>query len=154
MGYKSKCLDKHSSRNRRERFIPSSGMVLILSVENFCKRVQGMTCPSSIGSSSIMSKSPGLSAVVPEEAPAGPEFIRICRSRIAQHCNTPRRFPWHRLVKAAEKAMKRVKPDDKGLLHPRYDDLCLESHISKGTLERALAFMNAVILYHEAEEFL
>jgi hypothetical protein len=56
-------------------------------------------------------------------------------------------------VKAAEKAMKRVKPDDNGLLHPRYSEPCLEIHVSRSALERALGFMNAVILCLEAEGF-
>jgi hypothetical protein len=71
------------------------------------------------------------------------------------------RFWWSRReydyrlgVQKAERAPRQVQPDDKGILQPRYDDHpCLEIRVSKGALERALAFMNAVILFLEAEGF-
>ena len=96
--------------------------------------------------------SPGSLAAAPDETPTDPEFLRIVglESRnTAIIIDGPR----HKLVKGAEQAMKRIQPDDKGLLHPRFDEPCLEIHVSKGGLERALAFMNAVILCLEAEGF-
>jgi hypothetical protein len=35
-------------------------------------------------------------------------------------------------VKAMEKAMKRVEPDEKAISHSRYDEPCLEARVSKG----------------------
>ncbi|HXJ12888.1 MAG TPA: hypothetical protein VNH19_11490 [Candidatus Limnocylindrales bacterium] len=96
-------------------------------------------------------KSPN-SVVVPKETPTDPEFLRIVAIESRNTAIVPD-GPRHKLVKVAEKAMKRVKPDDNGLLHPRYSEPCLEIHVSRSALERALGFMNAVILCLEAEGF-
>jgi hypothetical protein len=96
--------------------------------------------------------SPSSTTVAPKETPTDPEYLRIVALESRNTAIVPN-GPRHKSVKAAEKAMKGVQPDDKGLLHPRYDDPCLEIHVSKGLLERALAFMNAVILDLEAEGF-
>ena len=88
-------------------------------------------------------QSPSPVDTTPEETPTDPEFLRIVdlESRnivIDPHVNR------HILVKATVKAMRGVQPDEKGILHPRYDEPCLEVRISKAGLELALAFMNAV----------
>jgi hypothetical protein len=49
--------------------------------------------------------------------------------------------------------MKRVKPDEKGILRSPFSEPCLEVRASEEALERALALMNAVILCLEAEGF-
>jgi hypothetical protein len=97
-------------------------------------------------------QSPSSLAAAPEETPTDPEFLRVV-SPESRNTAMVSDGPRHKLVKAAEKAMKRVQPDDKGLLHPPYNDPCLEIHVSKAALERALAFLNAVILCLEAEGF-
>ena len=54
-------------------------------------------------------------AAAPEETPTDPEFLRIVslESRNTAIVTDGLR---HKLVKAAENALKRVQPDDKGLL--------------------------------------
>jgi hypothetical protein len=91
-------------------------------------------------------------AVAPKETPTDPEFLRVVAAESRNTAIVPD-GPRHKLTKAAEKAMKGVKPDNNGLLHPPYDDSCLEMHVSKATLERALTFLNGVILGLETEGF-
>ncbi len=95
-------------------------------------------------------QSPSSLPAAPEEAPTDPEFLRIIdlESRNIVIDPDARR---HKLVTATEKAMKRAQPDEKGILHSRYDEPCLELRVSKGALERALSLVNAVILYLEAD---
>jgi len=97
-------------------------------------------------------QSPSSVPATPEEAPTDPEFLRIVEVESRNIAIDPA-GPRHKLVKAAEKAMKGVQPDDKGILHPPYSDPCLEVRVSKTALERALTFLNAVILCLEAEGF-
>lgn len=97
-------------------------------------------------------RSPSSLDTAPQETPTDPEFLGIVdlESRnmlVDPHVNR------HKLVKATEKAIKQNQPDEKGILHPRYDEPCLEVRVSKTCMERALAFMNAVILCLEAEGF-
>lgn len=54
---------------------------------------------------------------------------------------------------ATERILKQARADDKGILPLRYDQHCLEIHVSKGSLERSLVFVNSVILSLEAEGF-
>lgn len=99
-----------------------------------------------------LEQSPSSVNATPEESPTDPEFLRIVdlESRnIAIDLNGDR----HKLVKATDRAMKRVQPDEKGILHPRHDEPCLEVRVSKGARERTLSFINAVILCLEAEGF-
>ena len=97
-------------------------------------------------------QSPSSTPVDPEEIPTDPEYLRIVAFESRNTAMVSERS-WHKLVRATEKSMKRIKPDGKGIVHPRRDELCLEIHVSKGSLERALVFMNAVILCLEAEGF-
>jgi len=59
----------------------------------------------------------------------------------------------HKLVAAAVRILKEARPDEKGILALRYDVPCLEIRVSKGALERTLIFLNALILWLEAEGF-
>ncbi len=97
-------------------------------------------------------QSPSSMPATPEEAPTDPEYLRInqLESRSIVIDPDARR---HKLVTATEKAMKRAQPDEKGILQPRYNESCLELRVSRGALERARSFINAVILCLEAEGF-
>ena len=88
----------------------------------------------------------------PKDAPADPEFLRIVDLE-SRHIVIIPDGPRHKLVKAIGKTMKRVQSDEKGILHPSYNEPCLEVRVSRTALERALVFMNAVILCLEAEGF-
>jgi hypothetical protein len=85
-------------------------------------------------------------------APTDPEFLRIIEfeSRSASAEQDAKR---HRLVKDAERILSRAKADERSILQPSYDQLCLGVRVSKGALTRALTFINAVILLLEAEGF-
>ena len=96
-------------------------------------------------------QSPSAEAATPKETPTDPEFLRIVELE-SRNIATPA-GPRHKLVKTSEKALKGIQPDEKGILHPPYRELCLEVRVSKNALERALAFMNAVILCLEADGF-
>jgi len=91
-------------------------------------------------------------AIAPKETPTDPEFLRVVAAE-SRHIAIVPDGPRHKLVKTAEKPMKLVKPDNNRVLHPPYNDPCLEIHVSKAALERALTFLNAVILGLEAEGF-
>jgi len=95
-----------------------------------------------------------LEAAALKEAPTDPEFLRIVDLE-SRHIVINPAGPRHKLVKTSEKAMKGIQPDEKGILHPPYNEPCLEVgvRVSEKALERALAIMNAVILSLEAEGF-
>jgi hypothetical protein len=91
-------------------------------------------------------------AKTPAASPTDPEYLRIVdlESRnTAMVLDGPR----HKLIKAAEKILRRVKPDEKGIVCPPYDQPCIEIRVSQRALGRALAFLNAVILCLETERF-
>lgn len=93
------------------------------------------------------------SQTVPSEPePTDPEYVRIVEleSRTIVVDTDAKR---HKLVAATERILKHARPDDKGILQLRYDQPCLELRVSKGTLDRALKFVNAVLLSLEAEGF-
>ena len=107
--------------------------------------VQRLKFPSS-------EQSPSAEAAAPRETPTDPEFLRIVDLESRNIVTSPA-GPRHKLVKTSEKALKGIQPDEKGILHPPYREPCLEIRVSKNALERALAFMNAIILCLEAEGF-
>lgn len=89
----------------------------------------------------------------PEETPSDPEYLRIVEFE-SRHIKIDPDAKWHSLVKTAERILKQTEPDDRGILQPPYyRELCLDLHISKVSLQRALVFVNAVILALEAEGF-
>lgn len=86
-----------------------------------------------------------------EETPSDPECLRILEfeSRVIKIDPDAK---WHSLVKTAKRILKQTKPDDRGILQPPcYREPCLDLHVSKESLGRALVFVNAVILTLEAE---
>lgn len=98
-------------------------------------------------------QSPGAeTAGAAAELPTDPEFLRIVHVESQELALDPGR-PLHKLVKARGKTLRRVQPDEKGMLQPPYNEPCLEIRVSKQALDRALAFTNAVILCLEAEGF-
>jgi len=89
-----------------------------------------------------------------EETPSDPEYLRIVGFEtrgIGIDPNAKR----HPLVKTAERILKQTKPDDRGILQPPWwgSEPCLDLHVPKESLGRALFFVNAVILALEAEGF-
>jgi hypothetical protein len=97
-------------------------------------------------------QSPSSIPTVAKEVPTDSEFLRIIDVESRNLFVDPN-VAQHKLIKAAEKVLKRIQPDEKGILQPRYDELCLDIRVSKGALDRTLTFMNAVILCLEAEGF-
>jgi hypothetical protein len=89
---------------------------------------------------------------LPEPEPTDPELVRIVEieSRTIVVDPAAKR---HKLVIATERILKHARPDEKGILQLRYDQFCLELHVSKEALNRTLLFVNAVILALEAEGF-
>ena len=89
----------------------------------------------------------------PEEPPSDPEYLRTVEFE-SRHIKIDPDAKWHPLIKTAERILKQTEPDDRGILQPPYyRELCLDLHISKVSLQRALVFVNAVILALEAEGF-
>lgn len=89
----------------------------------------------------------------PEQTPSDPEYARIVEFESREIRIDPG-ARWHSLVKTAERILKQTKPDDRGILQPPcYREVCLDLHVSKESLGRALVFVNAVILALEAEGF-
>jgi hypothetical protein len=88
----------------------------------------------------------------PEPEPTDPEFLRIVEIESRTIAVDPD-AKLHKLVTAAERVLKHARPDEKGILHPPYNQPCLDLHVSKEALERSLMFVNTVILTLEAEGF-
>jgi hypothetical protein len=59
----------------------------------------------------------------------------------------------HKLITATAKVLLHAKPDERGMLQPRWDQPALDIRVSKGSTERALNIMNAVLQLLEAEKF-
>lgn len=59
----------------------------------------------------------------------------------------------HKLITATAKALLHAKPDERGMLQPRWDQPALDIRVSKDSTERALNIMNAVLQLLEAERF-
>jgi hypothetical protein len=87
------------------------------------------------------------------ELPTDTEWLRIVafESRsIALNTNLKRRP----LVKESERILKTAAADWRGILEPpAYGEPCLDLRVSKQSLERALDFINAVIVALETEGF-
>jgi len=84
-------------------------------------------------------------AASPEASPTDPEYLRIVEFESRKLAIDPG-SKLHKLVKEADRTLKRAKPDERGILHPPYNENCLDVRVSKDSLERALIFINAVIL--------
>ncbi len=59
----------------------------------------------------------------------------------------------HPLIVSTAKAMKGARVDNKGFLMPDWEQVHVDLRVSRNTLHRALAILNAVILAIEAENF-
>ena len=89
----------------------------------------------------------------PPEVPTDPEYLRIVAFE-SRNIALNKNLKWHRLVKESERILKRASVDVRGILEPpAYGEPCLDLRVSKQSLERALDFVNAVILALEAEGF-
>jgi hypothetical protein len=98
------------------------------------------------------SQSSNLGKSIPEEVPTDPDFLRIVSVESREIALDPK-GERHKLVTGSEKVLKRTRPDEKGLLTPRYDEDCLDVCVSPAAVERTLIFLNAVILCLEREGF-
>jgi hypothetical protein len=87
---------------------------------------------------------------VPE--PTDPEHKRIVEIELRTLVINPEANR-HKFVNATAKALRQAKPDERGILHPRWDQPCLNVRVSKDSIERALNIMNAVIHLLESEKF-
>ncbi len=91
-------------------------------------------------------------AKVQEPIPTDPEYVRIIEieSRtlaVGSHEKV------HKLVSTSRRCLQNAKPNDRGLVEPRYDQACLDLRVAPASLERALSVMNAIILALESEGF-
>jgi hypothetical protein len=87
-----------------------------------------------------------------EPEPTDPEYLRIIDIESRTFAVNPD-AKRHKLVVATERILKHARTDDKGILQLRYDQSCLEVRVSKGTLDRALTFVNALVLSLQDEGF-
>jgi hypothetical protein len=88
----------------------------------------------------------------PPTQPTDPEYFRIVQLESRQNAIDPS-TKWHRLVKNADRILKRASTDERGMVQPPYNEPCLDIRVSKESLSRALNFINAVIVSLEAEGF-
>ena len=93
-----------------------------------------------------------LSSIRPEPPPTDPEFLRISEFESRNFAMDPR-AKQHKLVKEAERILRHQKADERGIRRSPYDQACLDVRVSKGMLERALAFMNGLLLSLKSEGF-
>lgn len=87
-----------------------------------------------------------------EQPPDDPELLRIARVE-AMKLSVDPDAKRHKLVVVAARLLKHSKVDDRGILMLPRDQPCLDIRVSKQSLERALALMNAIILSVEEEGF-
>lgn len=88
----------------------------------------------------------------PAPEPTDPEYKRILeieRRTIGVDPGGKR----HKLVVGTAKVLLHSKPDERGILQPRWDEASLDVRVSKNSVERALNIINAVIQVFEAENF-
>jgi len=98
------------------------------------------------------SVSAGAQEVADEPTPTDPEWLRIAEVE-AHRIEVAPGLKRHKFVLATASNLARARTDDRGILQARYDRPCLDVRVSKSTLDRALAVMNAVILALESEGF-
>jgi hypothetical protein len=88
----------------------------------------------------------------PAPEPTDPEYKRILEIEGRTRGVEPE-AKRHKLVTGTAKALLHAKPDERGILQPRWDEACLDIRVSKNSVERALNIVNAVIQVLEAENF-
>ena len=85
----------------------------------------------------------------PEPVVKDPELIRIEEIE-AQSFGVDPAAKTHKLVAAAARILRHASVDGRQILQPPYSDPCLDIRVSKGSLDRALAIVNAIILRLES----
>jgi hypothetical protein len=88
----------------------------------------------------------------PAPEPTDPEYLRVVAVE-SRTMSVDRFEKRHKLVLAAERRLSGAKVDSDGMLQPNGSGPMLEMRVSPGTLQRALAIMNAIIFTLEAEKF-
>jgi hypothetical protein len=78
-----------------------------------------------------------------------PELIRIEEIE-AQSFGVDLAAKRHKLVAAAARILRHASVDGREILQPPYSDPCLDIRVSKASLDRALAIVNAIILRLES----
>jgi len=87
----------------------------------------------------------------PEPAVKDPELIHIEEIE-AQSFGVDPTAKTHKLVAAAARILRHALADARHILYPPYSQPCLDIRVSKGSLDRALAIVNAIILRLESLE--
>lgn len=105
--------------------------------------VRRMTGPS-------QQESPALGAK--DSDPSDPEMVRILAIETADLPVDPAAKP-HKLIGLSRRALRSARLDERGMTITPHDRPCLEVRVSKGSLDRALLFMNAIIQKLEKEGF-
>lgn len=85
----------------------------------------------------------------PETAVEDPELIRIAEIE-ANIFGVDPEAKKHKLVAAAARILRQASADGRHILHPPYGEPSLDIRVSKGSLDRALAIVNAIILRLES----
>ncbi len=85
----------------------------------------------------------------PELAVKDPELIRIEEIEAQSFAIDPD-SKVHKLVSAAARLLRRASVDGRQILQPPYSEPCLDIRVSKDSLDRALAIVNAIILRLES----
>jgi hypothetical protein len=85
----------------------------------------------------------------PEAAVQDPELIRIAEIE-AESFGVDPEAKRHKLVSAAARILKHASSDARHILHPPYSEPCLDIRVSKGSLDRALGIVNAIIFKLES----
>jgi hypothetical protein len=94
-------------------------------------------------------------AVTPKSAEPpvdDPELIRIAEIETANLGIDPS-AKQHKLISAAARILRHATADARHILYPPYSEACLDIRVSKGSLDRALAIVNAIILRLESLNF-
>lgn len=88
----------------------------------------------------------------PAPEPTDPEYKRILEIE-GRTIGVEPGAKRHKLIIGTAKALLHSKPDERGILQPRWDEASLDVRVSKNSVERALNIINAVIRLLEAENF-
>jgi hypothetical protein len=91
-------------------------------------------------------------AVSVKPEPTDAEYLRIVQVE-AKTIPFDENAVRHKLIAASAKVLARASADNKGILHPPYDQRCVDIRVSQQSLNRALAIMNSVIKALEAEGY-
>jgi len=78
-----------------------------------------------------------------------PELIRIAKIE-GENFDIEPNLKHHKLVSATARLLKHAPTDARHILYPPYSEVCLDIRVSKTSLDRALAILNAIILKLES----